>query len=151
VGSYITEGKIDRRRLFPQALGVDMRDGPGVDRVQDLEEMCDLGRFDHVECIYVLEHSRRPWLMAANLERMLTPGGTIHVEVPFNWWPHAYPDDYFRMSISAVRSLFPSIEWQKLVYATHGTLTEDPKKIPSVKIGAHRYYARSMTCGFGTK
>lgn len=151
VGSYITKDKTDRRALYADAVGVDMRFGPGVDLVLNLEERHDLGVFDHIECLSVLEHSRRPWLLAANLERMLRSGGSLHVEVPFNWWPHAYPDDYFRMSLSAIRSLFPAVHWQALMYATHGGLTDQAKGIPRAKVEGHRYYAHSMSCGFGIK
>jgi hypothetical protein len=151
VGSYVTTGKTDRRALYPVALGVDMREGLGVDMVLNLEEQCDIGQFAHIECTYVLEHCRRPWLMAKSLERMLEPGGTIHVEVPFNWWPHAHPDDYFRMSLSGIRSLFTSIDWLAMVYDTHGGLQTHHKAIPMLKVEGHRYYARSMACGFGVK
>jgi len=151
VGSYVTKGKADRRLLYPAALGVDMRPGPGVDVVADLEEQADIGTFSHIECLSVMEHCRRPWLMAKNLEGMLEVGGTIHVAVPFNWWFHQYPDDYFRMSASAVRSLFEAIDWAALKYETHGGLVAETNGIPTQKFRGHRYYARSMTCGFGTK
>ena len=150
VGSYVTSGKIDRRTLYADALGVDMRAGPGVDLVANLEEPQEIGRFDHVECLSVLEHSPRPWLLAKNLERMMNPGATIYIAVPFNWRVHNHPDDYFRMSAAGVRSLFPAVEWRRLMYATYGGLIEKPI-IPCRHIDGHRFYARSVTCGFGVR
>jgi hypothetical protein len=133
-----------------------MRAGPGVDRVLDLEEPlpADLGQFAHVECISVLEHSRRPWLMAANIERLLVPGGTLHVGVPFVgvpfiWRPHQYPSDYWRMTVDGVRALFPGIEWRALMY---GTSKLHPQgKLPGAKLDGYPYYARCETYGFGVK
>lgn len=151
VGSYITKDKGDRRALYADSVGVDMRPGPGVDLVADMEEQVDIGTFAHVECMSVLEHSRRPWLLASTIERVLEPGGTLYVSVPFNWREHSYPDDYFRMSMSAVRSLFPSIKWDVLAYSTHGGMCESARGIPHAIVGGYRYYARSVTCGFGVR
>lgn len=148
-GSYIVRDKEDRRLRFAQAVGVDMREGPGVDVVADLEE-ADLGKFAHIDCASVLEHVAHPWLFARNIERMMERGATIHVEVPFNWRAHAYPDDYFRMSTSALRVLFEEVDWKHLYYATYKGLIQKPK-LPWTVYDGHRFYARSVTCGFGVR
>ena len=98
VGSRVYEGREDRRPLFADAIGVDMLAGPGVDRVLNLEDPLpsDLGQFDHVECISVLEHSKRPWKLAANLTRLMSMGATIYLAAPFIWRVHNFPNDYFR-------------------------------------------------------
>lgn len=151
VGSHIYVGKEDRRGRYADVLGVDMIEGPGVDRVLDLEGdlPADLGRFAHVECMSVLEHSRRPWLLAANVERLMEPGGTLFVAVPFVWRVHGYPDDYWRFTASGVRELFPNIEWQRIEYA-HQALT-DGDHVPCVKLKEWPYHMRSEVCGFGTR
>lgn len=120
VGSKLYGTREDRRKAFAEAVGVDMLPGNGVDVVMDLEDECaalQLGQFAHIECWSVLEHSRRPWLLAANLETLLEPGGTIHLTVPFAWRLHSYPSDYWRVSPEGVRLLFPRIEWSKLMFA----------------------------------
>lgn len=150
VGSYITANKEDRRSRYRDVVGIDMRPGPGVDVVADLEQAQDLGKFDHVECTSVLEHAKRPWLLAANLERLMSKGATLYVTVPFNWRVHSHPDDYFRMSISAVRSVFEKIDWKVMLYATYGGLISKAK-IPWHEFDGHRFYARSVTCGFGVR
>jgi hypothetical protein len=151
VGSQVYRDKEDRRFRYADAIGVDMLDGPGVDWKIDLEEPLPayVGTFAHVECMSVLEHSRRPWLLAANLERMMQPGATIFVSVPFVWRIHAYPSDYFRFTPEGVRSLFPNIEWQALMLATTDLRTG--KRIESVKAGGHPYMARTETVGFGVR
>jgi hypothetical protein len=151
VGSYICD-KPDRRLLYNNVVGVDMRAGPGVDVVANMEEpQPQLGKFSHIECLSVLEHSRKPWLLAAQLETMLEPEGTIHVQVPFNWWVHNYPDDYFRMSLNGIREIFPGILWSVMLYLSHDGIHSDPKRIPSLKKDGARYHAKSLACGFGIK
>lgn len=150
VGSQVYGDKEDRRKRYPDAVGVDMLPGPGVDIVMDLEEpLSNTDTFDHIECMSVLEHSRRPWLLAANLERLLNPGGTIFVSVPWIWRFHGYPNDYFRFSREGLRSIFPNIKWESLMYASE-KLT-DGNKVSAVKSSGHPYLSRTETVGFGRK
>ena len=151
VGSRVYHDKEDRRLRYSNVVGVDMLSGPGVDRVLDLEEGLpgDLGLFDHVECMSVLEHSRRPWLLAANVEQLMAPGATIFVSVPFMWRIHAYPSDYFRLTPEGVKVLFPEIIWQSVMVA--GVDLYQGPKVEAVKVEGHPYFARSDTVGFGVK
>jgi hypothetical protein len=149
VGSKIYATRSDRRQLHSNALGIDMLPGEGVDYVWNLEQPPpdELGYFDHIECLSVLEHSKRPWALAKNVIRMLVRGGTFFIAVPFVWRVHAYPDDYWRFSTSAVRSLFPDIAWVKLCYA-NTKLTED-FRIPNTTIDEQLYFMRTEVYGFG--
>jgi hypothetical protein len=147
VGSHLFSNRQDRRALYPDAVGVDMQAGPGVDVVADLEEPQALGTFAHIDCLSVLEHSRRPWLLAANLESMLQPGGTIYVAVPFVWRVHGYPSDYWRFTADGVRALFPGIAWDSIQYASTGL----GKGITAIKRRGHVYFPRAMVCAFGRK
>lgn len=152
VGSRVYEGKRDRRERYADAIGMDMLAGPGVDEVLDIEERLPLRlrhAFDHIECMSVLEHSRRPWLLAANLERMLKPGGTLFVSVPFVWRVHAYPNDYWRLTPEAVRSIFPGIEWSTVrLVSDH---VQKSNRLAAMTSAGHPYLARAETCGFGRK
>lgn len=166
VGSKIHEGtdKPDRRKLYADAIGVDMEEGLGVDRVCNLEEDEDVmqtfrkegwpadphywDKFSHVECTSVLEHSRRPWLLCANLERVMQPGATIFVLVPWVWRVHGYPSDYWRMTPAAVESLFPSIDWEAQGYIVEDNLVE---KVPRLTQNGVRYFARSELVMFGRR
>lgn len=153
VGSRVYNEKPDRRLLYePQALGVDMLPGEGVDQVQDMEHPAAagaLGQFDHVECLSVLEHARRPWFVAEVIEACMLPGATLFVSVPFCWPIHAYPDDYWRISPAALEVLFPRIEWierrlgsQRLISGT---------KIERRKLAGFPYFPRTETFGFGVR
>ena len=150
VGSRIYGKREDRRARYRHALGIDMLEGPGVDLVQDLEdELPDLGQFAHIDCLSVLEHSRRPWLLAANLERLMQPGGTIYVTVPFCWPVHSYPSDYFRMSPEGLKSLFSGVEWAAVGLAAQELTFGE--KLPRVQVDGFPHFPRCETVGFGRR
>lgn len=153
VGSKLFSEREDRRLRYPQALGVDMQAGNGVDRVVDLEEPLpeDVGQFMHVECMSVLEHSRRPWKMAANIERLLQPGGTLLVTVPFVWRVHGYPSDYWRFTKDGVRALFSRISWAAMVYANESLQHNNYLRPLNKAAGVHPYLARTEVFAFGRK
>jgi hypothetical protein len=64
------------------------------------------GVFDMVVSIAVLEHVRDPFRCAAELYRVLKPGGELFVAVPFLQPFHGYPNHYYNMTSSGVRNLF---------------------------------------------
>lgn len=150
VGSKIYDEKYDRRKLYAQAFGVDMLPGDGVDLVHDLESplpaVC--GQFDHVDCVSVLEHVRRPWKMAESLEQCLKDGGTILVCVPFVWRLHSYPSDYWRMTAEALSVLFPKIEWQSRKYLVDGRCRN---RVPGQAWKGGPWLARAELVAFGVK
>lgn len=136
-----------------KVVGVDMQAGDGVDVVADLEDpQPDMIGFGHVDCCSVLEHSRRPWLMAQTLLDCLQPGGTLLVSAPFVWRVHAYPSDYFRFTVEGIRSLFPGIEWDALeLVISHGG-DRVVRKVPALLDGEDiPHLARCEVYGFGRK
>lgn len=149
VGSRVTDDKEDRRKRYADVVGVDAIDGPGVDVVMNMEAPQEIGMFRHVECTSVLEHCERPWLVAEAIEKMMEPGATLFVSVPFVWRQHGYPKDYWRMTPDAIRLIFPSIRWLHLVYAANEIL--DDARIDSVLRDGHRYFARTEVAGFGVR
>ena len=62
--------------------------------------------FDVVLSLAVLENVPNPWVHASELIRVLKPGGTIYVNVPFLQPYHGYPNHYFNMTKSGVQQLF---------------------------------------------
>ena len=64
--------------------------------------------FDAVLCLAVLEHVPRPWDAVREMHRVLAPGGTLLLYVPFLSPYHAMPGyygDYFRYTEDGLRSL----------------------------------------------
>ncbi len=90
-------------------LGSDIHPGAGIDIVADahfLSAAVGLGTIDGIFSAAVIEHLAAPWLVAAEINRALTMGGlTFHV-VPQSWPIHETPNDFFRMSDEAMKSLF---------------------------------------------
>ena len=150
VGSRLYSEKPDRRKVYPDAIGIDMLPGDGVDLVLDLEEPlpAKLGTFEHVECWSVLEHSKRPWKMAANITRLMAHGGTLHISAPFVWRVHNFPSDYFRYTKEGIRALFPGISWHALAYA-HEELKMNDMVPVLAKGDGHPHLPRTEVLGFG--
>jgi SAM-dependent methyltransferase len=64
------------------------------------------GSFDGVISIAVLEHVRDPFKCAAELCRVLKPGGWLKCCVPFLQPLHGFPHHYFNMTHEGLRALF---------------------------------------------
>jgi SAM-dependent methyltransferase len=102
-------------------VGLDLEDGPGVDVVHDLT----LGRgplegeFDLIICSSVLEHVKKPWLMAEVLTELVKPEGRIYMAVPWIWRKHNYPDDYYRYSWRGIEVLFESFDFENFHFSTN--------------------------------
>lgn len=129
VGSSLQHSKEirDATQGCAEHIGVDQMAHQFTNVVHDLlQPLTDQGEFDVVLCFSVLEHTPKPWVLAANVEALLKPGGLMLVSVPFQWRVHNHPDDYFRYTPSGLRSLFPNIE------------PSEEFSIPAVKLESHQ-------------
>lgn len=61
---------------------------------------------DTVVSISVMEHLCEPQVMLGEAFRILKPGGNIVVQVPWQWWIHEAPYDFFRYSPYGLKYLF---------------------------------------------
>lgn len=61
---------------------------------------------DTVFCTQVLEHVSHPWQVAAEIYRVLKPGGHLILTVPFFYFLHDEPYDYYRYTPHGVVQLF---------------------------------------------
>ena len=86
------------RPLVREITCVDWADAPHIDRA------CDLGQplpfadaaFDTIILSDVLEHVPDPALLWREMARVLAGGGHIVMNVPFLYWLHAHPHDFYR-------------------------------------------------------
>jgi hypothetical protein len=103
-------------------VGVDLEAGKGVDVVADLTQGIQPLPEAHFAlgiCCSVLEHVRRPWVMADHVTSLIRPEGYLYMSVPWVWRYHPYPDDYFRFSWRGIMELFPAFTWEHVVYSTN--------------------------------
>lgn len=64
------------------------------------------GTFDSVVSSQVFEHLHSPWVAAGEVSRVAAHDGTLLLAVPFLYWLHATPNDYFRYTEFGIRRLF---------------------------------------------
>ncbi len=122
----------DLRPLFPSSeyLGTDMRSGPGVDRVADAEKLPFAnGSFDLVLCLETFEHARKPWLVAAEIERVISEKGVVIVSSQQNFPLHKHPSDYFRYTPYGLVSFFDNFK-SKLVFTISPPFDDEAKLNP---------------------
>ena len=99
----------DLRPLFAgrQFIGTDLRDGPGVDRIEDLRALrfAD-GEVGTALCLDTLEHCADPMAAARELRRVVSPThGTVILSSVMLMPIHGYPGDYWRFTPDGLRLL----------------------------------------------
>jgi SAM-dependent methyltransferase len=104
IGSLQVEGQIydaDLRPFFPgkQYLGCDMREGPGVDRIEDVHTLSFAdSSVGTVLMLETLEHVENPFQALAEIFRVLKPEGIVVVSCCMDFPVHEHPADYWRLT-----------------------------------------------------
>ena len=70
---------------------------------------------DHVVSFEVLEHLSSPHVMLSEALRVLRSGGELTVTVPFQWWEHEEPWDFFRYTSHGLRHLLESAGFDSII------------------------------------
>ncbi len=105
------------RPLLPKSkyVGLDMQDGVGVDVVADANNLPFPDHsFDLIICLETLEHANNPWMMTAEIQRVVKKNGAIILSSQQNFPIHMHPSDYFRYTPYGLSTLVPE-KWQKVV------------------------------------
>jgi SAM-dependent methyltransferase len=77
-----------------------------LDAVAKLEDLpFSDASFDRVISTVVLEHLAEPGRAIEEFRRVLAPGGTVHLVVPYLCEEHQLPHDYFRFTSNGIRYL----------------------------------------------
>ncbi len=84
---------------------------PGCDRLLDMTRL-DLAdeSVDALTSVFALEHVFEYDKAIAEMRRVLKPGGRLLLVVPFLYYYHAAPDDFFRFSLPALEKLVAPLE-----------------------------------------
>ncbi|MBI2807748.1 MAG: class I SAM-dependent methyltransferase [Planctomycetes bacterium] len=111
IGSYQVEGQeaiANLRALLPdrQYTGVDMRPGPGVDCVANVEALpLNTGSVGTVLALNTFEHVKCFWRGLDEVHRVLRPEGALVLSTPFHFRIHQFPHDYWRFTPAAYETL----------------------------------------------
>lgn len=125
IGSNLVPGQEEignLRPLFPgrEYLGMDMREGPGVDLVARVESIprpdASVGA---VIALNTLEHVKHFWKGFEEIKRVLKPDGALLVSCPFYFHIHNYPDDYWRFTPAALQVLLE--DYPSKILGWHGS------------------------------
>jgi hypothetical protein len=98
----------DLRRFFPGRtfVGTDFREGPGVDRVEDLRRLTfSDGEIGTALCFDTLEHCEDPPMACRELTRVVGDGGVCVISSVMLFGIHGYPNDYFRFTPESFRAM----------------------------------------------
>lgn len=98
----------DLRPLFAgrEFIGTDFRAGPGVDRIEDLRALSFAdGEIGTAICLDTLEHCEDPVGASRELCRVVADGGVCVISSVMLFGIHGYPNDYFRFTPEAFRSM----------------------------------------------
>lgn len=119
VGSLNVNGIVSDLLGDMEYLGVDMQEGPGVNKVlngHDLKKHFKRRKFDLVLCFDTLEHDDKFWLTVENMREVLQPGGYMLIGVPGRSCPkHDHPSDYWRFLPEAVWLFYEGFEDIKIL------------------------------------
>lgn len=106
------EGKHASSFQHCRYVGVDLAVGSPDWDYSGLESLADLAALPFPDCtfrgavnIVVLEHTREPARVLAEISRVLEPGGRLLLIVPHEWEVHQSPHDYFRFTRHGVALL----------------------------------------------
>lgn len=87
-----------------------------ADLVADLNARLPLesATADHVVSFEVLEHVAEPDVMLSEAHRILRPGGLLTLSVPFQWWVHEAPYDYYRYTCHGLEHILAKAGFQEI-------------------------------------
>jgi len=121
VGSYDLNGSL--RPIIEswkpaEYVGIDIKEGPGVDLVCDVDDIVDrFGKesFDIVISTELLEHVRDWKKVISNIKKVCRQNGIILLTTRSFGFPyHAYPDDFWRFELADLADIFSDCTIEKL-------------------------------------
>lgn len=112
IGSREVTGASNARNEFAKAeyVGFDYYPGNNVDIVGDAHKLSSYfeegEQFDVVYSSACFEHFAMPWIVAAEIAKVLKVGGVVFVETHFSFSSHERPWHFFHFTDMALKVLF---------------------------------------------
>jgi SAM-dependent methyltransferase len=78
--------------------------------------------YDTVLCSEVLEHVSRPRLALEQMARVMRPGASLVVSVPFLGRLHEEPEDYYRYTRHGLKQLVAGAGFEAIEVVEHGSI-----------------------------
>ncbi len=102
--------KTSREDIFKYKsyLKTDIELGIDVDIVCDIHECSSIlgeNKFDGIVCMNVFAHISKPWIAAKELYKINNQNGYVFISTHQTFPLHGYPNDYFRFSTDALKSI----------------------------------------------
>ena len=69
---------------------------------------------DTIVCLSVLEHLCEPQTLLNEAFRIMKPGGAIILQVPWQWWIHEAPYDFFRYTPYGLKYMFEKAGFENI-------------------------------------
>ncbi|MBE0426192.1 MAG: class I SAM-dependent methyltransferase [Nitrospirae bacterium] len=93
------------REYVTDNICIDWNKNPYLDYETDFNNFIPLesNTFDTILCTDVLEHIAEPHKLFGEMARLLKPNGKLILAVPFYYWIHEEPHDYFRYTRYALQ------------------------------------------------
>ncbi len=87
-----------------------------ADIVSDLNKKIELedGVADSIVSLSVMEHLYQPQVFLNEANRILKSGGVMVLQVPWQWWVHEAPHDYFRYTEYGLKYLFETAQFKNV-------------------------------------
>lgn len=105
-GLVLDAGSGMKGGLYDNVVNLEIVDYPSTD-VLGVGESLPFAdaTFDGALSLSVLEHVRDPFRCAAELARVVRPGGQVYVAVPFLQPYHGFPHHYYNMTLTGLENL----------------------------------------------
>lgn len=123
------------RRHSTSYVGGDLvREHPELDVIFDATRGLPFadGSFDTLFSCSVLEHTPEPWHALSEMWRVLAPGGTAIVSVPFLFYLHGEPHDYYRFTRYGIAHLVRNTGFQVVEMVSNGGFFHALFNAPSI-------------------
>jgi len=108
-------------RIHPEIINVDLFPFKGVDIVADI---CALpfkdSSIDGVICEDVLEHISHTNRLLKEMSRVIKPGGTVILKIPFLYPYHSSPEDFFRWTKDGMKHTLKEYNFSVKEFGIHG-------------------------------